>query len=229
MCIRDRSYLDVLPYFRKSENDLTFGSDDFHGNEGPIPVRRYAEEELLQTPKAFIQACLAEGFGYSADHNHPESTGVGPRPLNNVNGVRMSTALTYLTIARHRINLTIKGEVLVRKIILSDGVATGLEVESGGESFTVEADQIFLCGGAINSPQLLMLSGIGPKSHLEELGIEVALDLPGVGQNLRDHPSAFLLFESLLEEPPENSPSIQVGLRYPVSYTHLTLPTIYSV
>jgi len=215
------SYLDVLPYFRKSENDLTFGSDDFHGNEGPIPVRRYAEEELLQTPKAFIQACLAEGFGYSADHNHPESTGVGPRPLNNVNGVRMSTALTYLTIARHRINLTIKGEVLVRKIILSDGVATGLEVESGGESFTVEADQIFLCGGAINSPQLLMLSGIGPKSHLEELGIEVALDLPGVGQNLRDHPSAFLLFESLLEEPPENSPSIQVGLRYQIPGSNL--------
>tara|TARA_Y100000815_G_scaffold90003_1_gene78904 strand:- start:1378 stop:2328 length:951 start_codon:yes stop_codon:yes gene_type:complete len=128
----------------------------------------------------------------------------------------MSTALTYLTIARHRINLTIKGDVLVRKIILSGSIATGLEVESGGENFTVEADQIILCGGAINSPQLLMLSGIGPKSHLEELGIQVSVDLPGVGQNLRDHPSAFLLFESLLSEPPENSPSIQVGLRYRV-------------
>ena len=211
---RGWSYLDVLPYFRKSENDLTFGSDDFHGNSGPIPVRRYEQDELLPAPKAFLEACMAEGFQYSEDHNHPESTGVGPRPFNNVNGVRMSVALTYLSMARHRLNLTIRGDVFVQKIVIEEGKATGVEAESDGETFTIEASEIILCGGAINSPQLLMLSGIGPRRHLEELGIPVWNDLPGVGQNLRDHPSAFLLYDSYLEEPPVDSPALQVGMRY---------------
>ena len=208
------SYLDVLPYFRKSENDLTFGSDDFHGSGGPIPVRRFERDELLPAPKAFMEACMAEGFKYSEDHNHPESTGVGPRPFNNVNGVRMSVALTYLSMARHRLNLTIRGDVFVQKIVVEEGKATGVEAESNGEIFAIEASEIILCGGAINSPQLLMLSGIGPKRHLEELGIPVRNDLPGVGQNLRDHPSAFLLYDSYLKEPPADSPALQVGMRY---------------
>lgn len=210
------SYLDVLPYFRKSENDQTFGADDFHGNDGPIPVRRYEQDELLPAPKAFLEACMAEGFQYSEDHNHPESTGVGPRPFNNVNGVRMSVALTYLSMARHRLNLTIRGDVFVQKIVIEEGKATGVEAESDGETFTIEASEIILCGGAINSPQLLMISGIGPRRHLEELGISVLDDLPGVGQNLRDHPSAFLLYDSYLEEPPVDSPALQVGMRYTI-------------
>ncbi len=210
------SYLDVLPYFRKSENDLTFGSDDFHGNDGPIPVRRYDVSDLMDAPSAFIKACVAEGFEYSADHNHPESTGVGPRPLNNVNGVRMSAALTYLSMARPRLNLTIRGNVLVHKILFDGITVRGVEAESGGETFEVESNEVILCGGAINSPQLLMLSGVGPKAHLEEHGIKVIKDVPGVGQNLRDHPSAFLLFDSDLPNPPENSPALQAGLRYTV-------------
>ena len=130
------SYVDVLKYFRKSENDLTFGSDDFHGNQGPIPVRRYAEEELMASSKAFIEACMTQGYEFTEDQNHPESTGVGMKPLNNVDGVRMSAALTYLSMARHRLNLTIRGDVLVRRIIFQKGRTLGVEEESQGEIFT---------------------------------------------------------------------------------------------
>ena len=145
------SYLDVLQYFRKSENDLTFGSDDFHGNEGPIPVRRYSENELMPSSKAFLQACMSQGYGFTEDQNHPESTGVGMKPLNNVDGVRMSVALTYLSIARHRLNLTIRGEVFVRKVRFDDRKAIGVQVESQGDIFNLDAEEIILCGGAINN------------------------------------------------------------------------------
>ena len=213
---RGWSYLDVLKYFRKSENDLTFGSDDFHGNEGPIPVRRYSSNQLMPSSKAFIDACMAQGYEFTEDQNHPESTGVGMKPLNNVDGVRMSAALTYLTLSRHRMNLTIRGDVLVRKIIFEDDQAVGVEAESQGEIFDLNAREIILCGGAINSPQLLMLSGIGPKNHLDEFGISIVQDLPGVGKNLRDHPSAFLLFESYMDQVGKDPKAQQVGMRFTI-------------
>jgi choline dehydrogenase len=100
----------------------------------------------------------------------------------------MSTALTYVNPNRHRLNLTIRGNVLVRRILFEGAKAVGVEVESGGEIFTVEAEQIVLCAGAVASPHLLMLSGVGPAEHLSSFGIPVVKDLPGVGQNLRDHP-----------------------------------------
>ena len=210
------SYLNILKYFRRSENDLTFGSDDFHGNQGPIPVRRYSNDELMPSSQAFIDACMAQGYDFTADQNHPESTGVGMKPLNNVDGVRMSAALTYLTLSRHRMNLTIRGDVLVRRVIFEGDEAIGVEAESQGEVFAIEAGEVILCGGAINSPQLLMLSGIGPKEHLDEFGISSVKDLSGVGQNLRDHPSAFLLFESYIDQVGEDPKAQQVGMRFTV-------------
>ncbi len=210
------SYLNILKYFRRSENDLTFGSDDFHGNQGPIPVRRYSNDELMPSSQAFIDACMAQGYDFTADQNHPESTGVGMKPLNNVDGVRMSAALTYLTLSRHRMNLTIRGDVLVRRVIFEGDEAIGVEAESQGEVFAIEAGEVILCGGAINSPQLLMLSGIGPKEHLDEFGICSIKDLSGVGQNLRDHPSAFLLFESYMDQVGEDPKAQQVGMRFTV-------------
>ena len=210
------SYLNILKYFRRSENDLTFGSDDFHGNQGPIPVRRYSNDELMPSSQAFIDACMAQGYDFTADQNHPESTGVGMKPLNNVDGVRMSAALTYLTLSRHRMNLTIRGDVLVRRVIFEGDEAIGVEAESQGEVFAIEAGEVILCGGAINSPQLLMLSGIGPKEHLDEFGICSVKDLSGVGQNLRDHPSAFLLFESYIDQVGEDPKAQQVGMRFTV-------------
>tara|TARA_B100000686_G_scaffold40100_1_gene41450 strand:- start:3648 stop:5204 length:1557 start_codon:yes stop_codon:yes gene_type:complete len=210
------SYLNILKYFRRSENDLTFGSDDFHGNQGPIPVRRYSNDELMPSSQAFIDACMAQGYDFTADQNHPESTGVGMKPLNNVDGVRMSAALTYLTLSRHRMNLTIRGDVLVRRVIFEGDEAIGVEAESQSEVFAIEAGEVILCGGAINSPQLLMLSGIGPKEHLDEFGISSVKDLSGVGQNLRDHPSAFLLFESYIDQVGEDPKAQQVGMRFTV-------------
>ena len=208
------AFVETLPYFRKSENDLTYGADDFHGGDGPIPVRRYSKDDMTEIPRKFWDACLAAGYPESLDQNHPESEGVGPRPLNNVDGVRMSTNLTYLAMARHRLNLTVRGNVLARRVLFEDGRAVGVEVESGGETFEVRGDEIILCGGAINSPHLLMLSGVGPAEHLKSFGIAVVRDLPGVGENLRDHPACFMLFEAKVGAPPPNTPGIQAGMRY---------------
>ena len=207
-------FVNLLPYFRKSETDLTFGADDFHGGEGPIPVRRYAKDEVLPVPQRFWETCLAAGYPEALDQNHPEAEGVGPRPLNNVDGVRMSTNLTYLSMARHRLNLTIRANVLAHRILFDGGRAIGIEAESGGDVFQVFGDEIILSGGAINSPHLLMLSGVGPREHLESFGISVVHEMPGVGENLRDHPAAFMLYKANVEDPPEGAPSIQVGMRY---------------
>ena len=183
------SYLKVLPYFRKSETDLDI-QGDFHGADGPIPVRRHRREHWLPFQAAFHHACREAGIPDDPDLNHPTSGGVGAFPLNNPDGIRMSTALTYLHACRHRLNLSVKANVLVRRIRFAGQQAVGVEVESGGETFVVEAGEIILSAGAIQSPQLLMLSGVGPAAHLRAMGISVLRDLPGVGQSLTNHPAA---------------------------------------
>ncbi len=203
------------------ENDHDFPGGDFHGNDGPIPVRRYPKEEWLPHAVAFHQACLEEGFRDDADQNDPESTGVSPRARNTVDGVRISTALAYLDPARHRLNLTIRANVTARRIVFADNRAVGLEVESGGERFTIEGEQIVLSGGAIGSPHLLLLSGVGPAEQLGSVGVNVVHDLPGVGKNLRDHPNAAVLFRASGERPDVQAPVVQVGLRYTVEGFHL--------
>ena len=189
------SFLKVLPYWRKMETDLDF-QDDFHGTDGPVPVRRYKREEFLPFQGAFYQSCIGAGFQESSDINHPESTGVSPVPVNNLDGVRMSTALTYINPNRHRLNLTIKANVMVTKILFSGKAATGVEVESGQETFVVEGREIVLSAGAIKSPHLLMLSGVGPADQLNEFDIPVVCELPGVGQNMRDHPQVSMLLQA---------------------------------
>ena len=208
------AYLKVLPYFRKLETDTDI-RDDFHGTDGPIPIRRYSREAWLPLPEAFYEACVAAGTPEATDMNNPDFAGVGPLPLNNRDGVRMSTALTYINPIRHRLNLTIKANVLVRRVMFDGNRATGVEVKSGSERYTVEGQEILLSAGAIASPQLLMLSGLGPSEHLRSLGVPVLHDLPGVGQNLRDHPQVAIRLrvnEGFALEP--NAPRIQVGLRY---------------
>ena len=164
--------------------------DDMHGSTGPIPVRRHPRASWHPFQEAFYQACVAADFPEDHDMNHPEATGVGALPLNNPHDIRMSTALTYLNPNRHRLNLTIRGNAMVRRVLFDGSRATGVEVESGGERFIMAADEIVLCGGAVSSPHLLMLSGLGPAAHLRAHGIPVVRDVPGVGQNLRNHPSA---------------------------------------
>ena len=209
------AFTKVLPYFRDMETDMDF-SGDFHGSDGPVPVRRYPREEWMPQAIAFEEACLANGFQEDPDQNHPESTGVSPRARNTIEGVRISMALAYLDPARHRLNLTIKPNVMSRRILFEGKRAVAVEAESGGEQFTVEGDEIVLCAGSIGSPQLLLLSGVGPADHLRSLGIGVVEDLPGVGRNLRDHPSACVLFHATGDRPDVQAPVIQVGLRYTV-------------
>ena len=129
------------------------------------------------------------------DHNHPDSGGVGPGVTNNQNRVRFSTALGYLDPARHRLNLTVRPNCQALRIVFQGQRATGLLVESGGQTFTVEAEQIILSAGAVGSPHLLMLSGVGPAGQLEALGIPVVQDTPGVGRNLKDHPKVYVTWE----------------------------------
>ena len=181
------TFQNLISSFRKLETDTDF-HDDFHGSDGPIIARRFKREEWSPAQSAFYNACRAIGFPDSPDHNSPDASGVGPTPYNNPNGIRWSTALGYLDPARHRLNLTIRPNCIVHRVIFEGNRATAVEVESGGQKFTVEGDQIILSGGAIASPQLMMLSGVGPAGHLEGLGIPLVHDLPGVGQNLRDHP-----------------------------------------
>ena len=207
-------FTKVLPYFRKLETDLDFHGGDFHGTEGPIPVRRYKVEEMLPAFRAFYDTCVEMGFPQDPDQNHPDSNGIASRPLNNIDGVRMSAALTYLNLARHRLNVTIRGDVTVRRILFEGKTAVGVEAESGGETFTVYGDQIVVSSGAVASPQLLLLSGVGPAPHLADMGIGLVHDLPGVGQNLRDHPAVFILLRGTGDPPDEDAPNIQVGLRF---------------
>ena len=187
------SYLKVLPYFRKLETDEDI-QDDFHGTDGPMPVRRHKRDTWPPLQEAFYQACVAAGFPEHSDIHNPDSTGVSPRAENNIDGVRMSTALTYINPSRHRLNLTIRPNVLARRILFDGMRATGVEVESGGEIFAIEGVEIILSAGAVASPQLLMLSGVGPAGQLRSLGIQVVNDLPGVGQNMRDHPNVSVRF-----------------------------------
>ena len=189
------SYLNVLPFFRNLETDQDI-HDDFHGSEGPIPVRRVARDQWLPLNEAFYQAALAAGFPHDPDMNNPDATGTGPVPMNNPDNIRTSCAMAYLNPNRRRLNLTVRGDVLARRIVFEGARAVAVEVESGGELFIVEGEEIVLCAGGIASPQLLMVSGVGPAEHLRDLGIAVVKDAPGVGRNLRDHPLVTLDIEA---------------------------------
>jgi choline dehydrogenase len=214
------SYRKVLPYFKKSEADLDI-QDAFHGAAGPIPVRRHHREQWLPFQAAFHQACLDAGIPDDPDLNHPTSGGVGAFPLNNPDGIRMSTALTYLHACRHRPNPSVKANALVRRILFAGQQAVGVEVDSGGERYVVEAEDIILSAGAIQSPQLLMLSGVGPADHLRRMGIPVVHDLPGVGRHLKNHPAVSVRYlpqaHDLLDP---NAPRNQVALRVTAPGSH---------
>jgi choline dehydrogenase len=212
---------EVLPYFCQLETDVD-RHDEHHGAAGPIFVHHASRESWPPAQLAFYNACRASGFPDCPDHNHPASTGIGPGIHNNHNGIRFSTALGYLNQARHRLNLSIRANCMVHRIQFDGNRAVGVVVESGGEVFTVQAEQIILSAGAIGSPHVLMLSGVGPADHLRSLGIPVIQDLPGVGQNLRDHPKVYLTWRAVPDDPVEAG-TVRGGvtLRYTAPHSHL--------
>jgi predicted dehydrogenase (TIGR03970 family) len=206
------AWQNVLAYFRRLEDDQDEGGD-LHGKNGPIYIRRWRDEELHPFSRSVNNAFRGLGYPEVSDHNHPESTGCGHYPVNQHNGLRVSTAIGYLVPARHRLNLSIHPHCLVNRVLVEGNRAVGVEVESGGEMQRVEGRRITLSAGAVMSPAILLRSGIGPKSDLTNLGISPIADLPGVGANLLDHPTASLM---LLPKPglcDLTTPQVQTILR----------------
>jgi choline dehydrogenase len=209
------SFEHALASYRRIEHDLDFPKADYHGDSGPVPVRRWPRETWLAPQVAFHSACLAAGFSDSPDHNAPGASGVGALPLNTLDGVRWSTLLAYVNPARTRANLSILADCTVRKLILNGRRVVGIQAERYGQSVTLEAEETILSAGAIGSPHLLMLSGIGPADQVKRAGIEVVHHLEGVGQNLRDHPHVYSTWQpadGVTMDP--DLPRYQVALRY---------------
>jgi choline dehydrogenase len=177
------AFADVLEDFLRLENDADF-SNRWHGSNGPMPVRRHPRTELNAVQSAFLDGAMAVGHPYVEDHNLPGAVGVGPSPRTAVDGRRMSTALTYLAMARGRPNLTIRPDTMVDSVDCTRTRATGIRLLDG---MVVKADRVVLAAGAYASPSILTRSGIGPARELERLGIRPIADLPGVGSNLIDH------------------------------------------
>ncbi|WP_027135502.1 choline dehydrogenase [Geminicoccus roseus] len=179
------AYADVLPYFRKAES-FSLGPDDYRGGDGPLSVWRGTSTNPLFD--AWLKAGQEAGYPFTPDMNGYQQEGVGRMDMTIRNGRRCSTALAYLRPAMRRPNLTVVTGALTRRIRVERGRATGVDYVENGLPKSVRAErEVISCGGAINSPQLLLLSGIGPADELRALGIEVAHDLPGVGGNLQDH------------------------------------------
>jgi choline dehydrogenase len=206
------SYEHVLPYYRRLETDPEGG--DFHGTSGPIPIERPTREQWQPIQRAFYDACIDRGFPDSWDQNLPDATGVGPWPRNRADGNRVSTNIGYLIPARNRVNLTIRANCLIDRILFDGSRAIGVEVISGGERQRVHGRRITLSAGALQTPALLLRSGVGPRDKLSAHGIAVVHELPGVGENLIDHFSAGV--HAVAKPGIEHDPSVvtEVGLRY---------------
>jgi choline dehydrogenase len=207
------SWAKVLPYFRRLENDLDF-DDDYHGRGGPVPIRRYREDELTPVQTAFVAAMRAMGYPEAADNNAPDSIGLGQHPMNKQGRLRMSVAICYLEPARHRLNLTVRGDCMTRRVVFDGDRAIGVEVESGAVSQVVEGDRIVLASGAIGTPAILMRSGVGPEAHLREHGIDVLRDTPGVGASLDDHPMLGVTYLAKDGAIDPDAPLVQTTYRY---------------
>jgi len=184
---RGWSYQECLPYFRRAES-WTHGEDLYRGGEGPVATCNGNEMALNPLYQAFIDAGGQAGYPKTDDYNGFRQEGFGPMHMTVNKGVRASTSNAYLRRAAKRRNLTVRKGVVTRRVLLENKRAMGVEIEIDGRIEKVLASsEVILSAGAIGSPQLLQLSGIGPKAILEQANIAVELDLPGVGQNLQDH------------------------------------------
>jgi len=211
----DWGYEQVLPFYRRAERNERL-NDEFHGSDGAMNVTEQIQHNELS--KAFVRAAQELGLRYNPDFNGAVQEGVGYYDVTQRNARRESASTAYLRPARKRRNLTIVPHALGTKVLVQNGRAVGLEYTVKGKPTKAWANaEVILSGGAINSPRLLLLSGIGPAAELSALGIPVVHDLPGVGKNLQDHMDVYLTAEtSPVSYNTSDRPhkAIAVGLQY---------------
>jgi choline dehydrogenase-like flavoprotein len=187
------SFRDVQPYFLRSEGNTALAGK-WHGTDGPLGVSNVADPQPMT--RAFVMACQQYGIPFNHDFNGSEQAGAGYYQLNVVNGRRCSAARGYLYPVRHRANLTVLTRAASQRLLFDGYRATGVEFSHRGQLRTAHADcEVIVTAGAIGSPKLLMLSGIGPADHLRSLGIDVRADVAQVGANLSDHVNIDLVAE----------------------------------
>jgi len=191
------SWDNVLVAFNRLERDLDFGHESYHGDAGPISVRRWTDEELVPTQAAFVEAAKMHGFPESPDVNAPDAVGVGAMAMNKLGRLRISTAMGYLSAARHRDNLTILPDTLINRVVVEQGKATAVET-TGGER--ISGRLIVIAAGAIHTPGVLVRSGIGDADELARLGLDPIATMPGVGSNLADHPALAVMMKPTFPE-----------------------------
>lgn len=187
------SYDEVLPYFIKSEKNERI-KNEFHGNHGPLSVIDLRSDNPLQ--KKYLEAAKEQGYKVLDDFNGAEQEGLGVYQVTHVNGERCSIARAYLFPHLQRSNLTVLTQALTQRILIENGVAVGVEYRKGNQIHQIRAKkEVLLSAGAMQSPQILMLSGVGDQKELSQHGIEVKKHLPGVGKNFHDHPDFIFAYK----------------------------------
>jgi len=206
-------YAHCLPYFKRMETCLE-GADDYRGGSGPLVLERGPATNPLFA--AFFAAVQQAGYPLTLDVNGYRQEGFGAFDRTIHRGRRLSAARAYLHPVLERPNLEVRCRAFVNRILFDGKCANGVEVVERGHARIVDADEVIVCGGAINSPQLLQLSGVGNAHELEALGIEVVHDLPGVGENLQDHLEVYIQYAS--KQPVSVAPSLKLRNRPSVAF-----------
>nr|WP_315428013.1 GMC family oxidoreductase N-terminal domain-containing protein [uncultured Albidiferax sp.] len=215
-------YQSVLRYFRKSE-DYERGANAFHGQGGPLHVTTDYTPHVMT--KAMVDAAVQAGHPLNTDHNGAEILGVGFNHLNTKNGKRVSTAVAFLRPALDRGNLSLITNARVHKVSFKGKRCSGVVYEQEGKTHQVSArKEVILSGGTIESPKILMMSGIGDRAQLQQHGIPVQQHLPGVGKNLHDHLLVPVIYEAKKPIPPKDDPTITVLHAQLFAKTHPALP-----
>jgi choline dehydrogenase len=184
----------VLPFYKKMENDLQYGESGVHGGTGPMTVSRPPQDHPVT--KAFGRAVKELGFPTERDKNSEDEPGYGPMPSNSIRGLRLNTGSAYILPVLDRQNLTVEGNSYVRRVLFEGTQAIGVEVLRGGAIITIEANEVVLSAGAVKTPHILLLSGLGPETELNRFHIPVIKHLPGVGKDFSDHPNLVISWRS---------------------------------